>query len=184
MTRQCAVTGCGRPVRSRGWCATHYRRWQRHGDPQAERSIAQRNHNGTSYTAVHRFLRRELGPANAALCADCGSGAVCWSYDGTDPSELTDPRRGVRYSLAPERYRARCRSCHRRLAPRRGRPSLEPHRAVRAVRLYLAGATVAGIAALLGASPSAIRGALRAAGVRTRAPGRPPRTQRPADTPN
>jgi hypothetical protein len=32
-TRVCAVDGCDRPARTRGWCATHYTRWRRHGDP-------------------------------------------------------------------------------------------------------------------------------------------------------
>lgn len=28
----CAVRGCPRPVKSRGWCSGHYSRWQRHKD--------------------------------------------------------------------------------------------------------------------------------------------------------
>lgn len=30
---RCAVTGCARPVKARGWCDTHYTRWRRTGDP-------------------------------------------------------------------------------------------------------------------------------------------------------
>ncbi len=29
----CAVVDCPCPVLARGWCARHYRRWRRHGDP-------------------------------------------------------------------------------------------------------------------------------------------------------
>lgn len=29
----CAVEGCERPSKTRGWCAKHYERWLRHGDP-------------------------------------------------------------------------------------------------------------------------------------------------------
>jgi hypothetical protein len=31
----CSVPTCERPARTRGWCASHYRRWQRHGDVHA-----------------------------------------------------------------------------------------------------------------------------------------------------
>lgn len=29
---QCSVEGCEKPDVARGWCRTHYSRWQRHGD--------------------------------------------------------------------------------------------------------------------------------------------------------
>lgn len=32
-TRSCEIAGCTRPYRARGWCATHYYRWSKHGDP-------------------------------------------------------------------------------------------------------------------------------------------------------
>lgn len=32
----CAIEGCGRKVRSRGWCNAHYLRWYFHGDPNAK----------------------------------------------------------------------------------------------------------------------------------------------------
>lgn len=33
--KTCVVEGCGRPVKTRGWCEAHYERWRRHGDPLA-----------------------------------------------------------------------------------------------------------------------------------------------------
>lgn len=30
----CSISGCGRPVKSRGWCTAHYERWRRTGDPE------------------------------------------------------------------------------------------------------------------------------------------------------
>lgn len=31
---QCSIEDCSKPVRARGWCAPHYYRWSRHGDPK------------------------------------------------------------------------------------------------------------------------------------------------------
>lgn len=31
--RTCAVTECGKPSRSRGWCPEHYQKWYKTGDP-------------------------------------------------------------------------------------------------------------------------------------------------------
>lgn len=33
MTAQCSVDSCDKPTRARGWCTTHYWRWQKYGDP-------------------------------------------------------------------------------------------------------------------------------------------------------
>ncbi len=35
----CSVTGCERPATRRGWCAKHYSRWMRHGDPLVSKSL-------------------------------------------------------------------------------------------------------------------------------------------------
>lgn len=32
----CAIEGCAKSVRVRGWCVMHYTRWRRHGDPLAD----------------------------------------------------------------------------------------------------------------------------------------------------
>lgn len=29
----CSAGGCSSAVTARGWCAKHYQRWRRHGDP-------------------------------------------------------------------------------------------------------------------------------------------------------
>lgn len=36
MVDLCSVAGCGRAIRARGWCITHYERWRICGDPQVE----------------------------------------------------------------------------------------------------------------------------------------------------
>lgn len=33
----CSIGGCSKPVKAMGWCAMHYSRWGRHGDPLWER---------------------------------------------------------------------------------------------------------------------------------------------------
>ncbi|WP_219418586.1 hypothetical protein [Pseudonocardia nigra] len=173
--RRCTVPGCGRDHKAHGYCRTHYRRWQRHGEPLAAVPIAD---TGTSYRAALTQLRASRGAPDAQRCADCAGLAAVWAYDGTDPDERTEPGRGRRYSLDPARYRPLCRFCHRRAvldraAPvpeaRRGAPALDVDRAV---RLYAAGASAAGIAALLRVSPDAVLRALRAREVVIR-PARP-----------
>lgn len=183
----CAVAGCAEPVRGRGYCNTHYRRWQRYGDPRADLPIERKITGGVGYWSVRNRLRTERGPAAAQACAECGGPAVDWSYDGSDPAERTCAYRGYRYSLDLWRYRPRCRSCHRRATAARANPRPRCRTVVdieRAARLYEAGASAQGIAQLLGTSRTAIYTALHAAGVNmrprgTRAPDPDPDEDRP-----
>lgn len=59
-TRTCSIDGCGRPALGRGWCAAHYRRWQRHGDPLAGGTPRQVNAPlvPCSYDGCDRMARR------------------------------------------------------------------------------------------------------------------------------
>lgn len=154
---RCAVTGCNRPIKARGWCDTHYTRWRRTGDPRGDTPIGARSiPHPDSYSAVRQRIRRERGPASALACMDCGTGARDWSYDYSDPHEHIDPARGYRYSTDVDRYVPRCRSCHRRATRRGGRPLDAGHCA----RLYRDGRTLAAIAQLTGHSTAEIRRAL------------------------
>lgn len=36
--KRCCLPDCNRPSQAFGWCAAHYRRWKRHGDPLAGRT--------------------------------------------------------------------------------------------------------------------------------------------------
>lgn len=168
----CTVPDCRSPHYARGWCVAHYRRWTRTGDPGAARPLRTRTTEG--YQAALRRLRTTQGPATERRCADCGHPAVFWSYDGSDPDERLEPRRGIRYSLDPARYRPRCRSCHRRATGHGGR-SIDLD-ATRVAALYRAGASTRGIAAHLGVTPTVINRVLRAEGVPMRPAGRPHRT--------
>ncbi len=75
-----------------------------------------------TYDGAHMRIYRERGKAKYYACVDCGATAQDWSYDRTDPDELTgevvtpDGRPiMVPYSMKPEHYSPRCKSCHIRL---------------------------------------------------------------------
>ena len=68
----CSIPDCNRPVRVkvRGWCALHYQKWQRHGDPLGEDP-------GRASLVGQRFARLTVVSFDVAagewLCAcDCG----------------------------------------------------------------------------------------------------------------
>ena len=163
MTRPCAVPGCGRPHYGHGYCRAHHARWRRHGDPRADLADRGADHGARRAQriwAAHRRVRATRGTAAGHRCSGCGGPAAVWCYDGADPAERVDPR-GRRYSLDPDRYRPSCRFCLRRAAvdrraafprPRR-RPALDVERAA---RLYAAGASSRGLAALMGVSRDAV----------------------------
>lgn len=64
------------------------------------------------YGSAHNRVKRLHGNASEHLCIDCLGPAVDWSYDHTDPDERIDAR-GRAYSMKPEHYWPRCRSCHK-----------------------------------------------------------------------
>lgn len=121
-----------------------------------------------SYWAMHRQVVALRGPATGQRCAECRAPAVLWCYDETDPDEQRDPHR---YSLDPDRYRPRCRACHRRAtAGQRNAVAT-----ARMARLYEDGASLATIAAQLGVGRAVVRSALLAHGAVIRPPGSQPR---------
>ena len=119
---QCAVDGCTRVHEARGMCRYHYNRWNRYGhlDPVTPKRRTGADHphwvEGTdvAYGTIHARIRRTRGSARKHTCIECAAQARQWSYDHTDPNELTDPR-GMVYSADVNRYQPRCHSCHVRL---------------------------------------------------------------------
>lgn len=59
----CAVDTCTAPRRARGWCAVHYARWRRHGDP----------------TVVERIYRDD----EARFWSKVDQFDGCWGWTGT-----------------------------------------------------------------------------------------------------
>ena len=74
-----------------------------------------------TYETAHDRVRRDRGPARAHACVDCDGPSLHWSYDHTDPDELTHPK-GYPYSLDVGRYEPRCPRCHARFDQARDRP--------------------------------------------------------------
>jgi hypothetical protein len=77
----------------------HYRRWLRTGNPGPAETLPRPagpeniNWKGrdAGYHAIHHRLERLRGKASSYTCF-CGAEAADWSYDWTDPGELTDSR--------------------------------------------------------------------------------------------
>lgn len=63
--KACAVDGCGRPSRTRGWCSLHYQRWKRYGDPTTGRS---------------RIIGDDERRFWSYVCRD---GDACWVWTGS-----------------------------------------------------------------------------------------------------
>lgn len=73
MQKQCRVEGCGKPVRTRGWCTAHYNRWQNHGDPLG---------GSTGQGEAQRFFREVVLAYEGNEClawpfAKAGKGYAC-----------------------------------------------------------------------------------------------------------
>ena len=60
MAIECSISGCGAPIKSRGWCKKHYTRWLRHGDPQSAQA-----HHGSF--PENLLSRTEQGPDGCVL---------------------------------------------------------------------------------------------------------------------
>lgn len=151
--RECSIPGCARPHLARGFCRAHYLRWRRTGDPRAEAPVAVRGQAGNRRSSLRR-VRAERGPATGHTCKSCGARAWCWS----GPADAD-----------PAAFVPSCRSCLRRST---AAVSVDVERAA---RLYRAGVTARGIAAVLGVGSGAVLRALRAHGVPLRPGGRQPR---------
>lgn len=67
-----------------------------------------------SYANAHYRVRAKRGKATLHACLDCGIQARHWSYNGQDPSQLSEVRGGrtMYYSPDPDFYEPRCQPCH------------------------------------------------------------------------
>lgn len=84
-------------------------------------ALAVRSH-GPSYRSAHHRVGRVRGPASEHLCP-CGTQATDWAYMHTDPDQIegvTGRGNSTRawFSVKPEHYEPRCRSCHTKMDKR------------------------------------------------------------------
>lgn len=127
----CAVEDCDKIADGgNGWCAMHYTRWKRHGDPltyiaPADRNLPKREAthwwagDDVTYSGMHQRLRNYRGSARDHACVDCGSKAAQWSFDRLDP-EAKSSDLGP-YSTSLDHYVPRCVPCHKRFDLAAGR---------------------------------------------------------------
>lgn len=101
--KMCAVPGCVRAARSRGWCPPHYLRWHRHGDVQAHIPIGRfKKHpdfcpvegcglpvrTGRGYCSGHQSRLDRHGDLQPDLPLGWRTQAVESETKGPDPDEV------------------------------------------------------------------------------------------------
>jgi hypothetical protein len=101
----CKIDGCGKRPIGRGWCEAHYRRWRRHGDPEAGRvphgepMAWMRDHVGFS---EDRCLRWPYG------CGEDGYGRVAENGSWPRASRIMC---GLAHGKPPSGAHQACHSC-------------------------------------------------------------------------
>lgn len=91
--RTCSIEGCGDPVKARDWCAAHYQRWRRTGDPL----------NARVHLPWPENLTRRMDPQPdgciyfTGTIGDGGYGAVGVRHRGT----MTAHRAAYEYFVGP-----------------------------------------------------------------------------------
>lgn len=108
----CSFDGCGRDTRAKGLCIAHYNQQNRGETLRPLRPHVQTNlKKVVTYYSAHTRVLVAKGPAKGYPCVDnCGKDALDWSLRKTATVVVDD--RGRKYSLNPEDYEPRCRSCH------------------------------------------------------------------------
>lgn len=66
----CSIGGCERRARTRGWCASHYRRWQTSGDPLAGLPVRPYSGSSRHLTLEERFWSK----------VDSSDPLGCWEW--------------------------------------------------------------------------------------------------------
>lgn len=59
--RVCAIAGCGRVHYGRSWCAKHYQKWLKHGDPLATKPLGQPARPRDTLRSPYKQIKHESG---------------------------------------------------------------------------------------------------------------------------
>ena len=82
----CEIADCGRQMKARGWCTTHYGRWHRHGDP----NIVLPKPRGEANAAKRPEVRAKISAAKLGkrrivhYCSQCAQQAIWKDMLGAD----------------------------------------------------------------------------------------------------
>ena len=129
----CSIRECEQPTKSRGWCAKHYKRWERRrdlGDPEPPRPVPNQkgyltqrmpdhptaNVQGRAY--LHRVALWDRLDGREPECAFCHVRLV---WGGTESNSVTvEHLDGDRTNNHPLNLVAACPSCNTKRARHQG----------------------------------------------------------------
>lgn len=133
---ECSVEGCARDVKGRGWCALHYARWRRNGDPgeaSARRWGTNEGHSERKICTIDGCVRTVQGHGY------CPMHYARWRRNGNplkklgrEPKPLTRTANGYLRAWAPDHSAAVHGRVfeHRLVMERKLDRLLEPHETV------------------------------------------------------
>lgn len=106
----CAVAGCDRQPKARGWCSLHYGRWQNHGTTEALRVRTDIAHQLTDAQHAERLALYRSGLNDAAIAERVGvtKGTVTsWRNRNRLPthSPMRGPKREERFTIRMELWK-------------------------------------------------------------------------------
>lgn len=117
--RTCKLDGCERPLFGRGWCAAHWNRVRRNGDPgspfvQDRRTgclveECDRKHFGKGYCQVHRYRFAQHGDPLVVLQPKQDAGPTHTAWRGDDVSYNGAHKRVARHRGRADQFT--CTSC-------------------------------------------------------------------------
>jgi len=111
-SKVCTIEGCDKPMSARGWCAAHYTRWRKHGDPL---TVLPRGATSVQPCGTYAAYQRH-NLHNEQVCDECRAANAEYKARWREKPGIRDKERERRYARAramarlakefPVRYRA------------------------------------------------------------------------------